>query len=166
MAGIVQKNESIKLYNDALCQRGLDTLESGGIQGPLKLENVGGLSFFKVKGITRFWDEDQVMDAANTMSRIISGISSNNMIFVFVLEGSRTGMTIRIGVSDYARESAQSMLQAIYRGAELEECGAEFLTGYSNAFGGVMTGCPSAPNPDSSEDPQDYISTLSRAMLV
>lgn len=165
MAGIVQKNESIKLYNDALCQRGLDALESGGIQGPLKLDNVGGLTFFKVKGITRFWDEDQILDAAGTMSKIISGISSNNMIFVFVLEGSRTGITLRIGVSDYASESAQSMLQAIYRGAELEECGADFLTEYAGAFGGVMTGCPSAPDPEAKEDPQDYISTLSRAML-
>lgn len=165
MAGIVNKNDSIKLYNDALCQRGLDALEASGIPEPVKCDGVGTLSFFQVKGITRFWDPEQAISAAETMARIISGVAANNMVFVFVLEGSKSGITLRIGVSDYAQEAAQSMMQAIYRGAELEECGSTFLADYANAFGGVMTGCPSVPDPESTAEPLDYIFTLSRAML-
>ena len=164
MAGIVAQNESIQRYNNAITQHALDMQESRVFQDALSCEGIGGMAFYSVKGITRFWDPDDDTGVSNMMERIISGIASNNMIFALVLKGTDSGISIRIGISDYAADALKNSVRALYKGAELVECGVDDLHEYADSFGGVVVGCPSIDKEKKSAE-EDRITTLSRAML-
>jgi len=164
MAGIVAKNESIQRYNDAITQHALDAQESRVFQDNLSCEGIGPMSFFSVQGITKFWDPDDEPGVTSMMERIISGIASNNMIFAMILKGSKTGINIRIGISDYAAEALKNSVRALYKGAELVDCTVDDLQEYTDSFGGVVVGCPSVDKEKKAVE-EDRITTLSRAML-
>ena len=162
-----QSDGEVLLYNNALTQRGLDQFELGGFREEIKTDGCGSLRFFKICGISRFWEEKETPSAMDLMLSFISGISSNNMIFVLLLTGESNGITLRIGVSDYAYDAAVNSVRAVYKGSELTECGINDLMAYRYGFGGVVTGCPSM-KPKSSKgdtDEIDRLSMLSRTML-
>lgn len=162
MANIVVKNESILRYNDALSQKGLDALESRVFSDPVQCEGVGSMRFFQVKGITNFWGKDDAPGVSAMMEQVLSGISANNMIFALILSGDRSGVRLRIGVSDYAEDAAKSVVRAVYKGVELADSDVDDLRQLSRGFGGVMVGCPSV---EKDEKEQDKLAMVARAML-
>lgn len=95
----IQADPVIQRRNDALIQRQLNQYERMGMRDRLELEEIGRLAFFEIPGITRFWDEDEKAGTLELMSQIIAGLADNNAIFVFLLTGTGSGVSFRLGVS-------------------------------------------------------------------
>lgn len=161
-----QQSQDLKEFNSALMQRGLDSIESRGFRDRILSEGCGELSFFQICGISKFWDENSIESPIGMMEKVLSGIAENNMIFVLLLTGGRNGICLRVGVSSYSIEAAESAVRSVYKGCELNRCSVSDLAEYNGSFGGVVVGCPSLDNAKKSQDkPADNLSMLSRAML-
>ena len=160
----IQADPVIQRRNDALIQRQLNQYERMGMRDQLELEEIGRLAFFEVPGITRFWDEDEKAGTLELMSQIIAGLADNNAIFVFLLTGTGSGISFRLGVSEFSAEALAGSLRAVYKGIEIKPCGVDDLREYNSCFGGVMTGCVSHGKGKENRD-EDRLPVLARAML-
>lgn len=164
MSNVIVKNEFIPQYNDALSQHGLDAIESCVFRDQIRCDGVGRMAFFSIQGVTNFWGQDEAPGVSAMMEEVISGIAANNMVFVLILSGSKSGIQLRIGVSDYAVDAAKNIVRAVYKGSELADCGIDDLRAYADGFGGVVMGCPSVGK-DEQDKKEDRLATISRAML-
>ncbi len=161
-----QQNQDLRIHDRALEQRELDALELNGFHEALQTNGCGELRFFRVMGISRFWGENTHLSAPELMEKLISGIFSNNMIFVLLLTGETDGIQLRIGVSEYAAEAVEHAVRSVYKGAELRACAIDDLQNYRQSYGGVVTGCPSLELDAEKEDHSvDQLSLLARTML-
>lgn len=125
--------------NYALCRKELDLIPNGNFTSA-GYEEMPPLTYIKVCGLTRFWQEDDET-IPGLMGDILASIVRHNQPFAFCITGDPSGISVYMGVAPAASQGIAASLRALYPGAHLEDA-ASPLAGCASGYGGIFTGLP------------------------
>lgn len=129
------------MRNDVLCRRNLGIGEVNGIS-PQSLEPCGEMTFYKINGMTRFWESNVNLNFSLIMGEVITGLVKYGITFGLALLGNAEGISVYIGVTKAFSEELLNSLCASYPGMDIEENFDINLLRQNSVIGGCITGYP------------------------
>ncbi|WNS77437.1 DUF87 domain-containing protein [Bacillus sp. DTU_2020_1000418_1_SI_GHA_SEK_038] len=136
------KKEQINRKYQALSRSFLDR-ESAISE--VEIEETGELCFFQIKGLANFWDREENLNYDSIFMDILSGLHSMHTTFVYALVGSRTDISVYIGMTVHWKEALKSSLKSVYPYIHLTEISNQQMkkvTSERSQFGGTFMGYP------------------------
>ena len=122
------------------------------------------MAFFQIRGISRFWGEQEDFDINGVMSDLLCGLNKEKMGYAYILRGDRSGIRICIGIDSYLIESLKSSLMSLFPNISLEPVELGDVVPQSMTDGGIVTGIPT--NKLSGDKPGDVqIDHIIRGMV-
>ena len=91
-------------------------LDKSNLSPDLNMEPLGQLSFVKIKGLANFWEgkDEKEFDFDAIMSDVLSGFSSLQSTFTFLLIGSPKEIGVYVGTDQFNQSILSSSLHASY----------------------------------------------------
>ena len=146
--------EQINQKNQALSRSFLDREPA---ISEVEIEETGELCFFQIKGLANFWDREDNLSYDSIFMDLLSGLHNMHTTFVYALVGSRTGISVYLGITVYWKESLKSSLKAAYPYIQLTEISNQQMnkvTSERSQFGGTFMGYPTNKTSGESENLQ------------
>ncbi|WP_144613347.1 ATP-binding protein [Bacillus cereus] len=122
-------------------------LDKSNLNPDLNMESLGQLSFVKIKGLANFWEgkDEKEFDFDAIMSDVLSGFSSLQSTFTFLLIGSPKEIGVYVGTDQFNQSVLSSSLHASYPYAKLQEVEMDEMSQKLRSIGnngGIITGIP------------------------
>ena len=119
-------------------------LDSRGQLPQLTLESDRvSLTFFEIRGLSRFWREEELPHMNEPISNILSSIVGENQPFVFMIRGDQYGIHIFIGTSHVLSASLCMSFEAMIPGIDIRPVEGFPFQDLKCTYGGFFTGIPS-----------------------
>ncbi|EJQ42020.1 hypothetical protein IEE_04183 [Bacillus cereus BAG5X1-1] len=122
-------------------------LDKSNLSPNFDMESLGQLSFVRIKGLSNFWEDKdgKEFDFDAIMSDVLSGFSSLQSTFTFLLIGSQKEIGVYVGTDQSNQSILSSSLQASYpyiklQDVEMDEMSRKLRSVGNN--GGIITGIP------------------------
>ena len=108
--------------NYALCRKDLDLIVNGNFQSS-GYEECRDMSFFKIKGITRFWKDEQELDVSSLCGDILNSCVRYGVPFAYAIVGDENGISIYVGTMKILREGLVTSFESAYPGIDIDMVG-------------------------------------------
>lgn len=127
--------------NYALCRKDLDLIPNGNFLSN-GYEECRNMTFFKVKGITNFWESDEDLDFSSLGGDILNSCVRHGIPFAYAIIGDENGISIYVGTMQILRESLKASYESVYPGIDIELTNENPLRYAPKSYGGLITGIP------------------------
>jgi len=141
---ILQKNNAISrnaldriLKNER--QHSYHKFESNGFICPVSQTQ---LKYIQVQGITHFWEENTKFDISQIISDMLCGFNKDDLGFAFIMKGDQQGITICLGIDDWAIDSLKSSLISLFPNISIKDIHIQTVVPSRLTDAGVFTGIP------------------------
>jgi len=148
--------------NRALCRKDLDLIPNGNFISD-GYEECLNMSFIKVFGLSRFWENDAEFDGSGMMSDILCGCVRHGVTFAYAVIGDENGVSVYIGTIKLLLEGLKTSLAALYPGIDADFVTDNPLRTAAREYGGMFTGIPT--NKTTPEKKAFQIESICRGML-
>lgn len=125
----------------ALCRKDLDFIASGNLVSQ-KHEEIQNMQFFKVNGLTRFWETEQNFSVNTLVGDILNSCVRHGVVFAYAIIGNKDGINIYIGTQSRMQDTLRSSYESIFPGIDIEYISGNPLRTNPGSFGGIFTGIP------------------------
>ena len=101
--------------NYSLCRKELDFIPNGNFisNGYEELQN---MQFFKVNGITRFWQNEQDFDESALVGDVLNSCVRHGIPFAYAVIGDENGIGVYIGTMKALRDGLKSSYESVFPG--------------------------------------------------
>lgn len=141
----MQSNDNAAIKNEAICRKELDRIPNGNFLAD-GYEACNNMVFFRIQGMTRFWENQPTGGVSGLMADVLSSTVRHGIPFAFAICGDETGIAIYLGTLKLLRDSLISTCQALYPGLEVENCLDNPIKDGGCRWGGLFTGIPTDKN--------------------
>lgn len=149
--------------NAAVCREELDLIGSGNFRAQ-GYEECNNMSFLKVEGIGRFWDEKSSVNMASLMGDVLSGCVRYGVPFCYALIGDERGVSLYLGTLRTLTDSLLASLEGRCPGISAGHVSENPLRSCPRRYGGMFTGIPSQREEENAPPPEQ-IESICRGML-
>lgn len=148
--------------NFALCRKELDMIPNGNFLSN-GYEECQNMQFFKVSGLTRFWDDEEAFNITSLVGDILNSCVRHGVPFAYVILGNKDGIQIYVGTMKVLLDGVRTSYEASYPGIDIELMQDNPLRTSARDFGGMFTGIPT--NKVGAEKKSFQIENICRGML-
>lgn len=148
--------------NFALCRKELDMIANGNFQSN-GYEECQNLQFFKIAGLTRFWENEENINITSLIGDILNSNVRHGVSFAYAIIGDADGINIYVGTMKVLMEGLISSYKSAYPGIAIEIVSDNPLRTSASDYGGMFTGIPT--NKIESEKKNFQIENICRGML-
>lgn len=127
--------------NYALCRKDLDVISNGNFISS-NCEDCRNLQFFKVNGITRFWEAEQDFQPGSLVGDILNSCVRHGIPFAYVITGDEDGINVYVGTLKVLRDSLKTSYESVFPGIDIDLVDDNPLRASANSYGGMFTGIP------------------------
>lgn len=127
--------------NHALCRKDLDFLPNGNFISN-GYEESQNMHFFKVNGLTRFWETEQVFSVNTLVGDILNSSVRHGVPFAYVIIGNENGIDIYVGTMKLLRDGLRSSYESVFPGIDIEYVSDNPLRTSPSEYGGFFSGIP------------------------
>lgn len=127
--------------NYALCRKDLDFIQNGNFISN-GYEESQNMQFFKVNGLTRFWETEQDFSVNTLVGDILNSSVRHGVPFAYVIIGNENGIDIYIGTMKLLRDGLRSSYESVFPGIDIEYVTDNPLRTSPREYGGMFTGIP------------------------
>lgn len=138
---IISNGYSSSEKNNALCRKDLDFVTNGNFISN-GYEECQNMQFFKVNGVTRFWEDEQEYSVNTLVGDILNSCVKHGIPFAYAIIGNESGINIYIGTMKLLRESLISSYEAAFPGIDIEIVSENPLRTAPKDYGGMFAGIP------------------------
>ncbi len=142
---VMQSHDTAAIKNDAICRKQLDHIPNGNFQAD-GYEACNNMVFFRIRGMTRFWENQLNFGVSGLMADVLSSTVRYGIPFAFAIRGDERGIALYLGTMKLLQDSLISTCQALYPGLEIESCPNNPLGQCGCRWGGLFTGIPTDKN--------------------
>lgn len=148
--------------NFALCRKELDMIPNGNFLSN-GYEECQNMQFFKIAGLTRFWENEENLNVTGLMGDILSSCVRHGVPFAYVIQGDKDGIRIYVGTMKVLLEGIRTSYESAYPGIDIEPVADNPLRYGAREYGGMFTGIPT--NKMGAEKKNFQIENICRGML-
>ena len=127
--------------NHALCRKDLDFIPNGNFISN-GYEESQNMQFFKVNGLTRFWETEQDFSVSTLVGDILNSSVRHGVPFAYAIIGNENGIDIYIGTMKVLRDGLRSSYESVFPGIDIEYVSENPLRTSPREYGGMFTGIP------------------------
>lgn len=127
--------------NYALCRKDLDMIVNGNFISN-GYEECRNMQFFRIKGLTNFWESEQDFSIDTLMGDILNSNVRYGVPFAYLIIGNEAGIQIFVGTMKVLRDGLVSSYEASYPGIDIELVADQPLRTAPREYGGMFTGIP------------------------
>lgn len=127
--------------NHALCRKDLDFIFNGNFVSN-GYEESQNMQFFKINGLTRFWESEQDFSVNTLVGDILNSSVRHGVPFAYAIIGSENGIEIYVGTMKLLRDGLRSSYEAVFPGIDIEYVSDNPLRTSPRDYGGMFTGIP------------------------
>ncbi len=127
--------------NYALCRKDLDFIANGNFIST-GYEECQNMQFFKVNGLTRFWESEQDFKESSLVGDILNSCVRHGVPFAYAIIGDENGINVYIGTMKILREGLKSSYESIFPGIDIDLINENPLRTSPRDFGGMFAGIP------------------------
>lgn len=127
--------------NHALCRKDLDFIPNGNFISN-GYEESQNMQFFKVNGLTRFWETEQDFSVSTLVGDILNSSVRHGVPFAYVIIGNENGIDIYIGTMKVLRDGLRSSYESVFPGIDIEYVSENPLRTSPREYGGMFAGIP------------------------
>ena len=127
--------------NHALCRKDLDFILNGNFLSH-GYEECQNMQFFKINGITHFWESEKDFAINNLVGDILNSCVRHNVPFAYVISGNKDGIDIYVGTMKLLRGGLISSYESVFPGIDIEQISENPLKTSACSYGGMFTGIP------------------------
>lgn len=127
--------------NYALCRKDLDFIPNGNFVSN-GYEESQNMQFFKVNGLTRFWETEQDFSVNTLVGDILNSSVRHGVPFAYVIVGGSDGIELYVGTLKLLRDGLRSSYESVFPGIDIEYVPDNPLRTCPRAYGGMFTGVP------------------------
>lgn len=148
--------------NNAICRKELDFIPNGNFRST-GYEECQNMQFFRIAGLTRFWEKEENVDITSLVGDILSSCIRHGVSFVYAITGNADGIQIYVGTMKVLLEGLKTSYEAVYPGIDIEMMNDNPLRYSAKNYGGLFTGIPT--NKIGAEKKNFQIENICRGML-
>ena len=100
------------------------------------------MQFFKVNGITRFWESEQDFEESALVSDVLNSCVRHGTPFAYAIIGDENGINIYIGTTELLREALKTSYESVFPGIDIDLIEGNPLRTSPGDFGGMFLGIP------------------------
>ena len=127
--------------NHALCRKDLDFIPNGNFISN-GYEESQNMQFFKVNGLTRFWETEQDFSVSTLVGDILNSSVRHGVPFAYAIIGNENGIDIYIGTMKVLRDGLRSSYESVFPGIDIEYVSDNPLRTSPREYGGMFAGIP------------------------
>lgn len=127
--------------NYALCRKDLDLIPNGNFISN-GYEECRNLQFFKINGLTRFWEAEHDFDISSLIGDILNSSVRYGVPFAYAVIGDGTDVNIYVGTMKILLDALKSSYEAVFPGIDIDIANDNPLRSAPRDFGGMFTGIP------------------------
>ena len=127
--------------NRAVCRKDLDMIPNGNFVSN-GYEECQNMSFFKILGVTRFWEYEEDFNLSVLAGDILNSCVRHGVSFAYAIIGNKDGINIYVGTMKLLLDSLKSSYEAAYPGIDIEYIQGNPLRNCPGECGGTFTGIP------------------------
>lgn len=127
--------------NHALCRKDLDFIPNGNFISN-GYEESPNMQFFKINGLTRFWETEQGFSVNTLVGDILNSSVRHGVPFAYVIIGKESGIDVYVGTMKLLRDGLRSSYEAVFPGIDIEYVSDNPLRTSPREYGGMFTGIP------------------------
>ncbi len=148
--------------NFALCRKELDMIANGNFLSG-GYEECQNMQFFRIAGLTDFWEREESMDFSSLAGDILNSCVRHGIPFAYAILGDADGIRIYVGTLKVLVESLQTSYASSYPGIDIQPEHDNPLRSCARNFGGMFTGIPT--NKIGADKKNYQIENICRGML-
>ena len=137
----IQYGYSSAEKNIAICRKELDMILNGNFRSN-GYEECQNMQFFKICGITRFWETEENLNVSALIGDILSSCVRHGVSFAYAIIGDKDGINIYVGTIKLLLESLKTSFESAYPGIDIEYVADNPLRNAPKLSGGMFTGIP------------------------
>lgn len=127
--------------NHALCRKDLDFIFNGNFISN-GYEECQNMQFFKINGLTRFWEAEENFSVNTLVGDILNSCVRYGVPFAYVVIGNEKGINIYVGTMKLLREGLKTSYEAVFPGIDVECVSDNPLRTSPREYGGMFAGIP------------------------
>ncbi len=127
--------------NHALCRKDLDFIPNGNFVSN-GYEESQNMQFFKINGLTKFWESEQDFSVSTLVGDILNSSVRHGVPFAYVIIGNENGIDVYIGTMKLLRDGLRSSYESVFPGIDIEYVDDNPLRTSPRNFGGMFAGIP------------------------
>ncbi len=127
--------------NHVLCRKDLDFIQNGNFIST-GYEESPNMQFFKVNGLTRFWETERDFSVNTLVGDILNASVRHGVPFAYVIIGNENGINIYVGTMKLLQDSLRSSYESVFPGIDIEYVSDNPLRTSPREYGGMFTGIP------------------------
>ena len=127
--------------NYSLCRKDLDLIANGNFISN-GYEECRDMQFFKVNGITRFWNFEQELSISSLMGDILNSCVKHGIPFAYAIIGNIEGIDIYVGTMKILRDGLKASYESVFPGIDIDYLSENPLRTSPHDYGGMFTGIP------------------------
>lgn len=127
--------------NSALCRKYLDSINNGNFISN-GYEASRNMQFFKIEGITRFWETEQDVPVNTLIGDILNSTVRYGIPFAYAIIGDKNGINVYVGTMKILSDCLRSSYEALFPGVDIEFVQDNPLSTAPRDCGGMFTGVP------------------------
>lgn len=147
--------------NNAICRKDLDLIANGNFISN-GYEECRNMCFFRVKGITEFWRNEEYNQANSLIGDILNSCVRHGVPFAYSILGNEYGIEIYVGTIKLLSNSLKSSYEAMFPGIDIDYVSNNPLRTCACNYGGLFTGVPT--NKFSDKNKNHQIENICRGM--
>lgn len=147
--------------NHALCRKDLDLIPNGNFLSN-GYEECQNIQFFKINGVTRFWEHEQEFNVSSLVGDILNSCVRHGVPFAYAIIGDENGVSVYIGTMKLLREGLKASYESVFPGIDIDCLNDNPLRTSPREYGGMFTGIPT--NKIGSEKKTFQIENICRGM--
>lgn len=127
--------------NHAICRKDLDFIPNGNFISN-GYEECQNMQFFKINGLTRFWETEQDFSINSLVGDILNSCVHHGIPFAYVIVGNEGGINIYVGTMKILRDGLKSSYESVFPGIDIEYVSDNPMRTCPRDYGGMFTGIP------------------------
>lgn len=137
----INKGYSSAEKNHAICRKDLDFIPNGNFISN-GYEECQNMQFFKINGLTRFWEMEQDFSINSLVGDILNSCVRHGIPFAYVIVGNEGGIKIYVGTMKILRDGLKSSYESVFPGIDIEYVSDNPMRTCPQDYGGMFTGIP------------------------
>ena len=138
----IQYSYSSAEKNAAVCRKELDMIPNGNFRSA-GYEECQNMQFFRIYGITRFWEHEENLNVSTLIGDILNSCVRHGVPFAYAIIGDKDGIHVYAGTIKLLMEGLRTSYEAAYPGIDIEYVAENPLRSAPREIGGMFTGIPS-----------------------
>lgn len=148
----------------ALCRKELDSIPNGNFLST-GYEECRNMTFFRVNGITRFWEQDDELNITSLVGDILTSCIRYGVPFAYAIIGNKDGISIYVGTMRVLMDGLKTSYEASYPGIDISLSSDNPLRYSAKECGGLFTGIPTNKLGGDKDKKSMQIENICRGML-